>query len=627
MNLFGAATSGVDPKTGSYLSKKQRINMFRASRGMGPVDGGDSGASNTGNKKATVAPQSSIVVVNKMAAITQTLQSNYQAATNNISQQVAKNSRDIENLYRIINNTQASELKSEKLETENLRAKRERNRFALREKLVEGLSASVAALATPLKKAADAAMKPIMSFWDKLKRALMLLAAAWVIDNLPRIKGLIVDFANKVGELFNTIKDNPLSIRGIYSAVDGIARQGLKIVGKLVRFSYRMGRAIVRWTFNAFRKIVTAVSDFVTSLGRKLGNALRRAFNAARNLIKPPKPPTPDVPKLPPGGKDGAKQGSKILGMEVPDWMKNTGKWIKDRFKNVKDLMGKGGQSLKNLGGSIKTKATEAFGAMGSKGSTQAAKEGWISRALEPLKKMPMLKGLLKNTKSLAKSMLRSIPLLGMAIDILLNKKMEGQDWTQAIIRGIFSGGAGAFGATGGAKVGMVVGAGLGSVVPVVGTAIGGALGAGLGGLIGSMLAGALGDKVGEITYEKFTGMKAQPNVVTDAITDTAMAAIGKSVDSEMSGGETPKVDVPLPNVTDQSTPEGMNVDPELEAESEVTVTELPPTITKVPTQSQEQPVAQDSQDVDFIVTSDPESNFYRNLAMDRYDLSFAGAF
>ena len=59
MSLFGAATMGVDPKTGSYLSKEQRIAMFQASRGQG---GGGSASGGKG-PKAQVSPQSAIVVV------------------------------------------------------------------------------------------------------------------------------------------------------------------------------------------------------------------------------------------------------------------------------------------------------------------------------------------------------------------------------------------------------------------------------------------------------------------------------------------------------------------------------------------------------------------------------------
>ena len=56
MNLFGAATSGVDPQTGSYLSKEQRVAMFQASRGQG--GGGDA-------KKRKQGSQAAIIVANK----------------------------------------------------------------------------------------------------------------------------------------------------------------------------------------------------------------------------------------------------------------------------------------------------------------------------------------------------------------------------------------------------------------------------------------------------------------------------------------------------------------------------------------------------------------------------------
>ena len=71
MSLFGAATSGVDPQTGSYLSKKQRIAMFRASQGRGGYGGGSSSGD---DNKPKVDPSSAIVVANKMTGIVQSLQ-------------------------------------------------------------------------------------------------------------------------------------------------------------------------------------------------------------------------------------------------------------------------------------------------------------------------------------------------------------------------------------------------------------------------------------------------------------------------------------------------------------------------------------------------------------------------
>ena len=61
MSLFTSATSGVDPQTGSYLSKEQRVAMFQSSRGRG---GSGSAAPESG--RGRVAPQNAIVVANKM---------------------------------------------------------------------------------------------------------------------------------------------------------------------------------------------------------------------------------------------------------------------------------------------------------------------------------------------------------------------------------------------------------------------------------------------------------------------------------------------------------------------------------------------------------------------------------
>ena len=87
MSLFGAATSGVDPTTGSYLSKEQRVAMFRASRGQG---GSGGGANKAGNKRAVVNPQSAIVVANKMTAVVQNLQDTNKQTVEQVVVQVRK---------------------------------------------------------------------------------------------------------------------------------------------------------------------------------------------------------------------------------------------------------------------------------------------------------------------------------------------------------------------------------------------------------------------------------------------------------------------------------------------------------------------------------------------------------
>ena len=646
MDLFGAATKGVDPKTGSYLSKEQRIAMFQASRGMG--GSGNSGGGSGGNRSTRVSAQSSIVAVNKMAAITQKLQTNYQAATNNVAEQVARNTRDIQNLYNFVYAQRKQKLAVEKQETRDLQAARARNRFAAREKLVEGMASALSALLPPIQKAAQSAMKPLLSFWDKLKAALASLAAAWVIDNLPTLLSLASDFLSGAQDLYNNIASAPLSIRGIFSSVDGIVKTGLKIAGKVIRFAYKFGRKILEGMRNLTGKIVRGVKNFVFGLARRVGNLIRSAYRRALDLIRPPKPttPKPTTPKARPrlNGKSGGlpkwltgfvdKIKSSPLGRAAGgavDTAKNIGSNLSSKFSNafsgVGDMFNKGKEAFGNLKGSISSNITKTVAGDGYKPASEAAKKNWIKKALEPLEKLGPLKGVIGKANSLATGLLKRLPIVGMAIDILLNKNIEGQDWTEAIVRGIFSGGAGAIGAAGGAKVGAVLGGALGSVVPVVGTAIGAGLGAGLGGLIGSMIAGAIGDKAGSMTYEQFSGMTAKSNVVTDAIIDAGASATksitGGGMETTADGAEKVTMDASSfnPPAADDSK---MYVDDDGGTGS-INYVDMPPSFTQIPIQKESSNNGFTYEDAPSIPTSDSESDFYRALAMDRYDLSFSG--
>ena len=70
--------------------------MFRASQGRGGEGGGSRSG---GNKKAPIDPQSSIVVVNKMSGIVQTLQTNFQQTSEGINNQVEKEQELILRIY------------------------------------------------------------------------------------------------------------------------------------------------------------------------------------------------------------------------------------------------------------------------------------------------------------------------------------------------------------------------------------------------------------------------------------------------------------------------------------------------------------------------------------------------
>jgi len=245
MSLFTSATSGVDPQTGSYLSKEQRVAMFQASRGRG---GGGKSAPESG--KSRVAPQNAIVVANKMAQVVQTLQTNTQETVQAVNVKVQENAQNIEDLYRSVQRNREAEATEEKAETKLLRGERETALRSGKEKLIEGMSSAVAGLANMGRKAADAVMTPVMGFWDKIKQFLLLLGGAWVIENLPTIISDVKDFLSWLGDFKSWLPKSLTSLRGVWSIADNIIRsmwRGFsRIAGTVFRIATWIGTQIYK---------------------------------------------------------------------------------------------------------------------------------------------------------------------------------------------------------------------------------------------------------------------------------------------------------------------------------------------------------------------------------------------
>ena len=637
--------------------------MFRSSRGMG----GGGNKSGSGGGGGGVSNKASIVVVNKMAAITQTLQSNYQQATNTVAEQVAKNSADIKNIYELLYSSSKARLAVERKETADLRAETAKRKFALREKLVEGLASAVAGATNSLGKAVNSAVKPLKSWWDKLKEALLLFAAAWAIDNLPAILDLARGLYEKVQELFGILTSFPESIRGLGVIFDGIFRRSLKLIGGILKWAGDITgtilKGIKRFTFSlvrGIRRVIGRVLGSLMDLLKGARNAAGRVFGGGRPSspnsspdsprlrpgadaspspgsaspsTKPGGAPRPGSPS--PGGGGGNKTFIENITQLIPKGVREGATRITDSVGNtynnmktfISNTISTGKEKLSSVSGSIKENATKILGNKKAT-TTPAQQEGWIKRTLDPLADIPVLKSALGNTAGLARKLLRSVPLLGMAIDIFLNRKIEGQNWTESIIRGMLSGTAGAVGAAGGAKIGGLIGAGAGSVVPGIGTILGGLVGSALGGLVGSILAGAVGDKVGGMTYEKFTGMPASGNTVTDSIIDAGISATNSFTGS---GGtnvddDTKKVSIPTNNIQPVGEdPNRTNIGTSpSNVEKTTTFEQLPPNITSIDApKTDTNPVMQNN--LPKIKTSDTESDYYRGMAMDKFDLVFNG--
>ena len=162
-----------------------------------------------------------------------------------------------------------------------------------------------------------------------------------------------------------------------------------------------------------------------------------------------------------------------------------------------------------------------------------AAREGWITKALTPITNIlkragggfgNFISGVLGN----ATKLISKIPVIGSVIDILLNKNIEGQSWTEAIIRGLASGSFGALGW----KAGALAGGALGSVVPGFGTAIG----AVLGGIAGSILAGYFGDQGGAALYELLTGKTRTEGNENAVLTGEDLSKAGEDLTENVKG-------------------------------------------------------------------------------------------
>lgn len=522
MSLFGAATTGVDPQSGSYLNKEQRIAMFRASQGRG-VDGGGGGSrGGSGGKRGGVDPQSSIVVVNKMSGIVQTLQTNFQETSEGINQQVEKNRTDIENLYKLVLDNQKITLDEEKAESKDNRIERENLLRGAREKLVEGLSSAIAFAARGVTTIATKAISPFTGLIGRLIKALGLLAAAWSIDNIDLIEQAIGDWQDNLKNLPELFKNKALETRGVWSVLDNIFSGAKKAVGKIASKVFEVGKWIFKKAASIGKKIFTRIGNFVMDVvglvTKKIGDLLGAAAKAINNTIRPPKPQL-QGPQRPPvqGPQEPPVQGPK--GPKPQNWLQKQGDKVKKLFSGGEDA------TKEMLSSPAKAKA----GAEAVEGVVSDKSKTLIQKIFSPLSKLGPKGASAASTLSNSflgtiGKILKKVPFISSAVDTILNL-LAGQQPVEAVIRGLASGSAGAIGWVGGAKLGAGIGALGGSVVPVLGTAVGAGLGGLIGGLVGSMLAGAVGDNLGAGAFEYFTGEKRTENKVTGSGTAEAITS------------------------------------------------------------------------------------------------------
>lgn len=644
MSLFGAATTGVDPQTGEYLSKTQRVAMFRASRGFG---GGMGGGGNS-STSAKVEPKAAIVVANKFTEITKTLNTNFQQSATNISDQAQTNKQSIENLYNIISNKRTQELQTEKEESRQSALKDEKSKRSSRENLVEGLSAAAAAAVAPLQKTAKKVTDNLGGFWDRLKRALLLLGAAWVIDNLPEILDKIKSFDFSIESFTDAVAGALPNIRGVFTILDKIVRAALRGIRKVASTAFRIARKIATSAFRIARKIFNAIVSVtrkvvgaITNGIKKLVGGLYRSLKAAKNTISRLAGNANDALRAKPGGGKGTGKGAgKGFFGSIVDKLRSGGSKIKSFAKKVGgklglDKMQEGASNFMRGFGNLKDKALEKLNPLksyankegiptGNPGSRLAGIKGLLDKVFRTAGMAGKAsQNLLKGAEKIIRPLTR-LPGIGIAIDIMLNKA-GGQGNEEALVRGLASGLAGMVGA----KAGAAVGAGVGTLIlPGIGTAAGGIL----GGLIGSMLFGIGGDALGKAGLEmsgKTTTSDEQmtanyKNIIENITNNNNTATVTAASDDKSTHPEKSIKISPGDRVSSAgSTPEGMQFSGRLSADT-FNLEELPPIMRTIPKEQTTEPVKQ-QQTIPSIDTKDPQSDIYRQMAGRFYELS--GAF
>ena len=618
MSLFGAATSGVDPQTGSYLSKEQRVAMFRASQGRGGT-GGSAGP----NKKASVQANSAIVVANKMTSVVQSLQNFSQQNVENVSQQVQENKKNLENLYNNVAAARAAEAKDEKLITAQKREERENWLRKAKENLIEGISSVAAGIANTAAAVGQAVTKPLIGLWDKLRKALLLLGAAWTLDNLPAIIDAVQNF--DLGEFQDTIVEKVTSMRGVWSILDNLLVGVRKSIGRIARAAWRLSSWLVRKIVSVSRRIIGAITDFVVGVTRrivsKLGALVADAAKGLGDIVKP-------------AVQRGANWLDDIT-RPARQWLSNTP--IGKAFGSVRDFATEKGGALMRKGGELLDSAkTTVSGGLaklqetttGVKPQSNAARSSWIEKALAPIgKAFPQLKNALKGITGVAKRVLGIVPGLGFAIDLALNKGIAGQDWTEAIIRSLGSSILGGMSAAAGAKAGGLIGAGIGGTLfPVAGAIPGGAIGAALGAIIAGIAGGAAGDQIGAATYEFSTGEKRTENRPMG--TGVVESLTGQAPDASLGAHnevEPQNFDYKITGTsgsTERSGDLGLQAPDAMSSEPEINFVEMPPTMSRVSPQGDQQQPAKEVQQIFDYDSADPDMDIYRQLASKIYQVN-----
>lgn len=620
MSLFGAATSGVDPQTGSYLSKEQRVAMFRASQGRG----GAGGNTSSGNGRRATNPQTAIVVANKMTSIVQKLQVSNQETVGTVNQQVQRNKEQIKELYTFIQKDKEAEAKAEKRETRDLKIERENYLRGAREKLVEGLSSAISSAAMAGKRVVEAVAKPITSLWQKLFKALSFLGAGWIIENLEGIESAIKNFDLNLPDLQKSFTEGLSNVRGAWSLLD-IGLSGIK---KALRKLLNSAIDIGGWILRQVGKITRAVFRKIAKFADNILNAILRKAGQLFDSFRKPQTPSP-TPRGSGGGGAGADdvaprspRGTNTKGPDVPDKPATPPKPRGGNpLKNfIDNLFGKN----KNVKPSGQTKGSlpPSSNSTGSKGNSKVTK--LFEGIFESIEKMVPGVKLPKSILKKAVGAISKIPYIGGLIDTLLNM-YQGQDPAQAIVRGLASSIAGTLGGVAGAKAGAVAGQ---LLIPI--PVVGGVIGAAIGGILGSMAAGEYGDLGGAKIYEAFSGKESAR---TEGIIFGDLQApegerggIVEGAAKMFTGEDKSQTSARITPVPNTSTDKLMDFGSGVDLDSKIDYVEMPPTYEQLSSRKNEEELPKEPEPMVTTPSSrDPDMDIYRAMAMKQYQMLVPG--
>ncbi len=619
MNPFGPSPNGIDPQTGSYLSKEQRIAMFQASRGQGGSGGGASGRGG-----AIVKAQSSIVVVNKLESVAKTLETNFQVATANLGEQVAQNARDIKNIYEYINDFQDREIDERDDEIKEKVQRRQSLRMSMREKMIEGVAGLAAAGVAAGKKVTEAAVKPVMGFLERLKNALLLLGGAWFIRNMPTIlatlEGIFSDFDKTKRELSKQL----LKQRGWASGIEFFIRKLTSKVFGIARGIVRLGKFVASKFTSVTGKIFNALKTFTT---RVFGHILGAASRLFKDFVEQAK-------RLVPNRVKDFVRGIKNSGVgRAAGAVFDAGKTVIGGALDVggdllrgdpKKALGRISKGISGIGKALKDKAFNSvlkpLQGMAASGGVDKLDDGaratGLNRLLKPI--TDRLPG--AASKGLGKTLLTRVPVLGILVDVALNKA-GGLSWVNSIINGIAEGMGGMTGAGAGYAVGSTVGATVGALAgfgvgAIPGKFLGGALGALVGSMIGASLARGTVNLGREALGQEAVAAPDMPGSVVDALGNLTGA-----YSPESDKPEAVRLNLPATFEGAESTPDGMNMPDGFGSTVNFNVTDMPPTTTKISKKNQDP--SQEVENPPALSATDSQMDPYRSLALTKYQLAF----